>query len=132
MPFGPTNGPATFVSFIYNINSIWKQLTTSRGVPIGDTTNTRIIIDDIVSWSSSDDYALEYIRCQLNVYQAYCLSLNLCMSHFFPPRFKFVGIDVCAEGNRPAKSKHNLLLTWPAPKFVSSVGKFIGFCQFYY
>ncbi len=28
MPFGPTNGPATFVNFIYNINSVWKKLAT--------------------------------------------------------------------------------------------------------
>jgi hypothetical protein len=131
MPFGPTNGPATFVSFIYDINSIWKKLATSRGVPIGDTTNTRIIIDDIISWLSLEDYALEYIRCQLKVCQAYRLSLNLHKSNFFPECFKFVGIDVCADGNRPAKLKHNLLLTWPGPEFVRNVAKFIGFCQFY-
>jgi hypothetical protein len=65
MPLVPTNRPATFVSFIYDIDSIWKKLTTSWGVPIGDTTNTRIIINDIVSWSSTEEYALEYIRCQL-------------------------------------------------------------------
>ena len=65
MPFGPTNGPGTFVNFIYGMDSIWKALATSKGVPVGDTTNTCIIIDDIVSWSSNEDYALEYIWCQL-------------------------------------------------------------------
>jgi hypothetical protein len=111
MLFGPTNRPATFVSFIYNIYSVWKKLATSRGVPISDTTNTRIIIDDIVSWSSTEEYALKYIRCQLKVCQAYHLSLNLRKSHFFPKHFEFVGIDVCVNGNRPAKSKHTLLTT---------------------
>ncbi len=113
MPFEPTNGPAAFVNFIYNIDSVWKKLTTLRGVPVGDTTNTRIIIDNIVSWSSTKEYALEYIRCQLKVCQVYCLSLNLHKSRFFPKRFKFVGIDVCNDGNRPSKSKHTLLTTWP-------------------
>jgi hypothetical protein len=131
MPFGPTNKPATFVSFIYDINSIWKQLATSCSIPIGDTTNTRIIINDNISWLSLEDYALKYIRCQLKVCQAYHPSLNLCKSHFFPARFEFVGIDVCADGNQPAKLKHNLLLTWPAPEFVRNVAKFIGFGQFY-
>jgi hypothetical protein len=28
MPFGPTNGPATFINFIYDINSIWQKLAT--------------------------------------------------------------------------------------------------------
>jgi hypothetical protein len=64
MPFGPTNGPATFVNFIYDIDSVWKELAKSRGIPVGDTTNTQIIIDNIVSWSSNEDYALECIRCQ--------------------------------------------------------------------
>ncbi len=70
MPFRPTNKPATFVSFIYDIDSVWKKLATSRGVPIGDTTNTRIIIKDIVSWSSTEAYTLEHIKCQLKVCQA--------------------------------------------------------------
>jgi hypothetical protein len=117
MPFGPTNGPATFVSFIYDIDSVWKKLATSRGIPIGDTTNTRIIIDDIVSWLSTEAYALKYIRCQLKVCQAYRLSLNLRKSHFFPKQFEFVGIDMCVDGNRPAKSKHNFLTTWPELEF---------------
>jgi hypothetical protein len=131
MPFGPTNGPATFVSFIYDIDSIWKKLASSRGVPIGDTMNMRIIINDIVSWSSTEAYTLKYIRCQMKVCQAYLLSLNLCKSHFFPEHFKFIRIDVCLDGNWPAKSKHNLLTTWPAPEFVCDMAKFIGFCQFY-
>jgi hypothetical protein len=120
-----------FINFIYDINSIWKELAKSRGVPVDDTTNTRIIIDNIDSWSSNEDYALEYIRCLLRVCQAYGLFLNLHRSRFFPGRFEFVGIDVCVGGNRPAKSKHALLETWPAPKLVWDVAKFIGFAQFY-
>jgi len=52
-------------------------------------------------------------------------------SHIFPLRFEFVGIDVCADGNRPDQSKHALLSTWPAPETVCDVAKFIGFAQFY-
>ena len=131
MPFGPTNGPATFVTFIHDIDSVWKALAVSLGVPIGDTTNTRIIIDDIVSWACEEDLALAYIRCQLIVCQAYRFNLNLLKSFFFPQRFEFVGIDVSPDGNRPAKSKHGLIKSWPAPEFVRDVAKFIGFAQFY-
>ena len=52
-------------------------------------------------------------------------------SHFFPRPFEFVGINVCPEGNCPAKSKHQLLETWPAPELVRDVAKFLGFVQFY-
>jgi hypothetical protein len=57
--------------------------------------------------------------------------LNLGKSHFFPRHFEFVGINVRHEGNRPAKSKHQLLETWPAPELVQDVAKFLGFVQFY-
>jgi hypothetical protein len=85
----------------------------------------------IVNWSSDEDYALEYIWCQLQVCQAYRLSLNLCKSHFFPHHFKFVVIDVSPDGNCPASSKHGLLQTCPVPELVRDVAKFIGFAQFY-
>ena len=48
-----------------------------------------------------------------------------------PKRIEFVGHDVCADGNRPAQSKHSLLQTWP--KFIVSrdVSSFLGVMNFY-
>jgi hypothetical protein len=71
------------------------------------------------------------MRCQLQVCQAYNLSLKLSKSHIFPTRFEFVGVDVCADGNRPAQSKHVLLQTWTDPVEVRCAAKFCGFAQFY-
>ncbi len=88
-------------------------------------------MDDILSWADHVHHALAYMRCQLQVCQAYNLSLNLCKSYFFPARFKFVGVDMCKDGNHPAQSKYTLLKTWPAPEFVRDVAKLIGFAQFY-
>ncbi len=99
MPFGPTNGPATFINFIYDINSVWQKLAAEKGVLIDDNTNTKIIIDDIVSYAKQVQTALIYMECQLIVCQAYRLSLNLHKSFIFLPRFEFVGIDVCKDGN---------------------------------
>ena len=84
MPFGPTNGPATFITFIHDLDSVWKEHARSNGIPIDDETNTKIIVDDIVSWSRHLEYALAYMRCQLMVCQAYNLSLTLRKSHFLP------------------------------------------------
>jgi len=92
----------------------------------------KIIVNDIVSWAKFLEFTtLTYIECQLKICQAYHLSLSLRKSHIFPSRFEFVGIDVCADGNRPAQSKHTLLSKWPAPETVRDVAKFIGFAQFY-
>ncbi len=76
MPFGTTNGPATFINFIHNINSVWKDLAQEHGVPIDDDTNMKIIVDDIVSWAKVLGFAIAYMECQLKVCQAYCLSLT--------------------------------------------------------
>jgi hypothetical protein len=131
MPFGPTNGLATFINFIHDIDSVWKELAKEHGVPIDDDTNTKIIIDNIVSWAKVLDFAIAYMECQLKVCQAYQLSLNLRKSHIFPSHFEFAGINVCTNGNHPAQSKHMLLKTWPAPETVRNIAKFIDFAQFY-
>ena len=97
MPFGPTNRPATFITFIHDLDSVWKELARSHGIPIDEDTNTKITVDEIVSWAEQIQYALAYMRCQLMVCQAYYLSLTLRKSHFFPKRFEFVGVDVCND-----------------------------------
>jgi len=61
MPFGPTNGPATFINFIHDVDSIWKELAKSHGITIGDNTNTRIIVDDIVNWADKFQHSLLYM-----------------------------------------------------------------------
>ncbi len=131
MPFGLTNGPATFINFIYVVNSIWKELAKKYGLTIDNDTNNCIIVDNIVSWAGSFKRSLTYMQCQLIVCCTYILSLKLGKSRFFPHPFEFVGIDVCLDGNRPAKSKHQLLKTWPALALVRDVAKFLGFGQFY-
>jgi hypothetical protein len=131
MPFGPVNGPATFIAFIHDVDSTWKDLARSLGVTIDEDTNTNIIVDDILSWAKSLLIALIYMECQLRVCQSQNLSLSLRKSHIFPKRFEFVGIDVGPDGNRPAMSKHQLLKHWPTPVIVRDVAKFVGFMQFY-
>jgi hypothetical protein len=131
MPFGLTNGPATFIQMIHDLYSTWKDLTAKCGLTIDDDTNTNIIVDDIFNWAKTFWEALLYMECQLRICKAYRLTLSLKKSHFFPKRFKFVGINVSADGNRPAMSKHDLLHHWTFPKLVQDVASFVGFLQFY-
>jgi hypothetical protein len=131
MPFGPTNGPATFISMIYDLDSQWKALATSVGITVGDDTDTRIIVDNIVSHGPTIDISLLYMECQLRICKAYRLSLSLKKSFIFPERFEFVGNDVSPYGNRPAQTKHQLLELWPNPTIVRDIAKFIGFAQFH-
>jgi len=102
MLFGPTNGPATFVNFFYDVDSQWKSLAKTEGIDIGEDTDTRIIIDDIIIHGNDLSKSLKYMACQLQVCMTYLLSLSLKKSFIFPKHFEFVGNDVCPEGNRPA------------------------------
>jgi hypothetical protein len=131
MPFGPTNKLATFINFIHDVHSQWKAFAQQSGLVIDDDTNTKIIVDDILSWSDLLEKALLYMECQLRVCQAYQLSLSLCKSCIFSKQFEFVGIDVCPDGNRPAMSKHQLVEHWPQPVFIRDVAKIVGLAQFY-
>jgi hypothetical protein len=131
MPFRPVNGPATFITMNYDLNSTWKKVAKSQGLSIDDDTNTNIIVDEIFNWAKTFAKALQYIECQLCICKAYRLTLSLRKSHFFQKRFKFVGIDVSVDGNRPAMLKHELLSHWPSPELVWDVASFVGFLQFY-
>ncbi len=101
IPFGPTNGPATFITMINDMDSIWKLLATNSGIKVGTSVDTSIIVNDIFSWAKKFLLALKYIECQLQICKAYHLTLSLKKSHFFPKRLEFVGIDVSPDGNRP-------------------------------
>ncbi len=76
MPFGPTNGPATFINFIHDVDSQWKAMAQQSGLIINDDTNTKIIVDDIFSWSDALEKALLYMECQLRICQAYLTKLK--------------------------------------------------------
>ena len=131
MPFGPVNGPATFIAFMHDLSSVWKSLAEESGLTMDDDTNSTNIVDDVFSWAQTLPHALTFIECQLRVCKAYRLSLKLGKSFFFPKRVEFVGIDVCPDGNRPAMSKFELIRSWPDPTTVRDIAKLVGFGQFY-
>ncbi len=131
MPFGPVNGPTMFIMFAHDMDSSLKELAKSNGIIIDENTNTKLIVDDILSWAITYATALQYLRCQLTVCCAQNLSLNLKKCHFFPKRMEFVGTDVTDEGHQLAQSKHDFLWTWPLPQTVHDVASFVCFCLFY-
>jgi hypothetical protein len=61
MLFGPVNGLFTFVAFIHDIDSTWKNFARSCGLTIDKDTNTNIIVDNILSWAKTYLSALLYM-----------------------------------------------------------------------
>ncbi len=70
MPFGPVNGPATFIAFIHDMDSTWKDLAQKHSMTNNEDTNRNIIVDDILSWANSLVSALIYMECELRICQA--------------------------------------------------------------
>ena len=131
MPFGPVNGPATFVIFVHDCQADWNDMAISQGVDVGNDTGSTIIIDDIHGRGFNWEHSLVYFKCQLAVCMRRRLSLNLKKCHLFTPRFEFVGHDIADDGNHPAESKFDLVKNWPDPITVRDVAGLIGFGQFY-
>jgi hypothetical protein len=84
MPFGPTNGPATFIQMIHDLDSAWKDLAAKCGLTIDDDMNTNIIVDDIFNWAKTFWEALLYMECQIHICKAYRLTLSLKKATSFP------------------------------------------------
>ena len=61
--FGPINGPYTFIAFIHNLDSTWKDLARSLELMIDKDTNTNIIVNNILSWAKTLISALLCMEC---------------------------------------------------------------------
>jgi hypothetical protein len=112
MPFGPTNSPATFINYIHDVNSQWKVLATFSCINISKDSNTRVIVDNIISHGDDLNTSLQYMECQLHVCCSYHLLLSLKKNFVFPKQYESVGNDICADRTCPAQSKYQLLSTW--------------------
>ncbi len=64
MPFGPTNRPATFINFIHDIDSVWKEEAQQQGVTdLGRMANLRLV----------DKQGKELVELKLQVCVCVCL-----------------------------------------------------------
>ena len=148
MPFGPKNAPAFYTAMMKNFQREWNadfnsqsavdqpnpqsmlsSSTTSSGCKA--VHGSRIIIDDILLYSTSMFTLLRYFSCVVRVFVRYRLSLKLSKCKFFSPRVEYLGYDLTSGGNYPAKSKFNLLTDWALPNHGTPLVSFIGLCAFY-
>ncbi len=87
MPFRPMNGPATFITMIHDLDSVWKLLAKDSSIKVDEAVDTSIIVNDILSWAMTFLQALRYIECQLQICKAYRLTLSMKKRHFFPKQW---------------------------------------------
>ena len=92
----------------------------------------RVIIDDILLFSSDLPTLLNYLDCVCQIFIKYQVSLGLPKCDFLKRRFEYVGHDITADGNCPAESKFDLIRDWQLPSTGQGLRSFISLCNFYH
>ena len=131
MTFVPVNGLPILIGMMFDMNFEWQNLSKFRGVAINEETNTKIIVDDLLNHSITEDEVFEYMLCQFKVAALRRLYFSLPKSSFSPKRVEFVGINIGIKHNMPSKRKHELIKTWPKPRDIRTLVAFIEFGMFY-
>ena len=93
--------------------------------------SSRIVIDDILLYSTNVFTLLRYFSCVVRVFVRYMLQFKLSKCKFFSPRVGYLGYDLTSGENCPAKSKFDLLTDWTLPNHGIPLSSFIGLCAFY-
>ena len=138
MSFDPKNAPAVYTVMMQFLRGEWiilfnetKLIISLTDSPTKIVCNDRIIIDDIFLFSNHTPTLLYYFSCVARVFTKYRLSFKLSKCDFFKDRVEYIGHNLTAEGNCPARSKSSLIQNWPIPLHGISLLSFIGLCCFY-
>ena len=119
LPFGATNGPAVFQRLIEKcIGSLQPQECLA-------------FMDDLVIHSGTADRNLTNLEHVLERLYNAGLKLKPSKCCFLQTRVKFLGHIISGNGIEVDPSKTDALTTWPVPKNVKQLQRFLGFSGFY-
>ncbi|KAI2508403.1 hypothetical protein MHU86_6077 [Fragilaria crotonensis] len=142
MPMGCLNAHGTFCCLVDTLKRQWNKKATELGIrdDIEVTlkgerpwTDAEVIVDDIMLHSEHTAPLIKYFEIVLQILQRHQVTVKLKKCRFFPKSAEFVGMDVEADGNRPARSKMQALedLKNQAPNTVTDLRQLIGLIGFY-
>lgn len=119
MPFGVTNGPATFQRFM---DQILRPVSAF----------TMVYIDDIIIFSDNVDAHVQHLDRVLHELCRWNLRISLEKCTFFATEVRFLGFMVSASGIRADPTKVSAVKDWPRPTTAKGVQRFLGMCAFYH
>ena len=119
MPFGLTNGPATFQRFM---NNVLRECMDEYAV---------VFVDDILIYSDTIEEHQVHVREVLSRLQKAGLQVALSKCEFSVTKTKFLGFIVSIEGIAVDPEKIRVIQQWKIPTTVKGVQSFLGFCNFY-
>jgi Reverse transcriptase (RNA-dependent DNA polymerase)./Integrase core domain. len=119
LPFGLTNGPATFQAFI---NSALQEFLDRF---------CSAYMDDILIWSDTLEEHREHVRQVLHRLREHGLQADLKKCEFHVQTTKFLGFIIGTTGVAVDPEKTDVVRHWKQPTNVRGVQSFLGFCNFY-
>lgn len=119
MPFGVTNGPATFQRYI----------NTVLGEYLDDFTTA--FVDDILIYSETYEEHVQHVKMVLQRLREAGLQASLGKCEFHTQSTRFLGFIVGVDGIKVDPEKVSVVTNWERPNTVRGIQSFLGFCNFY-
>lgn len=119
LPFGLTNGPATFQKFINEILMEYLDDFCSA------------YMDDILIWSETEEEHQTHVRQVLERLKKAGLQADIKKCEFHVTETRFLGFIIGTKGVAVDPDKVAAVKQWAPPTTVKGVQSFLGFCNFY-
>lgn len=119
MPFGLTNSPSVFQSYV---NDIFRDLIDHFII---------VYIDDILIYSNSYTDHVQHVRIVLNRLIQNRLYAKAEKCEFHQTATSFLGYIISQEGVAMDDKKVRAVLEWPLPTKLKELQRFLGFANFY-
>lgn len=119
LPFGLTNGPATFQHFINE--TLMEYLDDFCSA----------YLDDILIYSEDPLEHMVHVRKVLERLEKAGLQCDLKKCQFSVTRTKFLGLIITTEGIEMDPEKVTAVMEWSNPRNLKDVRRFLGFCNYY-
>jgi transposase InsO family protein len=119
LPFGLTNGPATFQSYINDaLMDLLDVICTAY-------------LDDILIYSEDELQHEAHVKQVIERLRTAGLQADIKKCEFNVKRTKYLGFIVSTNGIQVDPEKVKVIAEWPYPRTVKGVQSFLGFCNFY-
>ena len=119
MPFGLTNGPASFTRLM---NLALNGLTW---------THCLVYLDDIIIWASTFEDHIRRLRLEFDRKRTACLKLKPSKCHFLRKEVAFLGHVVSSDGIQTDLEKVKAVKTWPVSVNVKELQSFFVLAGYY-
>jgi hypothetical protein len=119
LPFGLTNGPATFQRYVNDLFIDLLDLFVT------------CYLDDILIYSQNELEHEAHVRTVLGRLREAGLQADIKKCEFHVTRTKYLGFIISTDGIEVDPEKISIIRDWERPTTVRGIQSFLGFCNFY-